>query len=548
MSCRPFLLPLALAALCCLPLPTRAQVASDPLRDLQNEADRQSRDQRLREPVAPSALNEPAALNARPQDLVETGPATVMQIQVIAHDLLDDATVAAVTAPYRDLPLGAKRLDLLQRQLKAQLVLQGLVTSTVDVTRLDAAGGALELTLQAGRVAALKAMDDDLQAAVAQAFPLQAGHTLVLQDIEQGVQQVNRLRLHQAEVRIVPTANAASHVVEVDVQRSGRAWGAASIDNRGSDDTFGTGKIRLRGSVNLENPFGRFDSLGLTWLHTRRSNALMAAYSLPDGYNTWSLSAAASRYHQPIPGGFTQRGEGYTLGLGYNRTLLLTASDKNSLDIGLTRSHNGRSFEGVDLASQRLSVLRSAFLNVHKAPGRQTYVEVAVAAGLPWLGAQQDDPGLLRTDAHAQFTKLELHAGWDQRLASSRWRYSAQLDWQSARESLYGAEQFILGGLDTVRGFREGVVAGDRGWLLRQELHAPPQSLQALTLAPYLFLDHGQTTALGTPTARLSGIGLGLRTALAGGQLSSSLGKPLKKPATVSDEDWYWHLSLSYEW
>jgi len=534
----------------CIFQPGRAQTSADPLRSLQDETQQHARAQKLRDPAAgPAQPQGPAALQARPADVVETS-GVVMQISVADHGLLEAATIGDLLQPYRGLVIGPRRIDLLLRQLKAALVVHGRVTSTAEVEHMDWARGVLRIVLRPGTVAALAPSDKTMQGGVEQAFPVRSGDTLILQDVEQGVQQINRLRLNQAEVKIVPGTAANSHVLEIGLKKTGTAWGSVGVDNRGSADDYGTGKNRLRSSINIENPLNLFDSLALTAVQSKRSTALLAAYSLPDGYNTWSVSAAASRYRQPIPGNFTQQGESHSLGLAFNRVLLLTASDKNSIDLSLARSHSGRRFEGIDLASERLAVVRAAFLNVHKAPGLQTYGEVSLSAGMPWLGAQKDSADLQKTDAHAQFIKLAVHAGLDRRIGASRWSYSAQFDWQYAPKSLYVSEQFYLGGASSVRGYAESVVAGDRGWLLRQELRAPPQTYdqQKVVLAPYLFIDHGRAIPIHAPPAKLTGAGIGLRADWADAHFDGSLGKGFQKPATVRDYGWTLHFSISLDW
>jgi hemolysin activation/secretion protein len=49
---------------------------------------------------------------------------------------------------------------------------------------------------------------------------------------------------------------------------------------------------------------------------------------------------------------------------------------------------------------------------------------------------------------------------------------------QLADGNLLGSEQLGLGGVSSVRGFNEGIVYGDQGYLLRAELHAPVVPLE----------------------------------------------------------------------
>lgn len=57
---------------------------------------------------------------------------------------------------------------------------------------------------------------------------------------------------------------------------------------------------------------------------------------------------------------------------------------------------------------------------------------------------------------------------------------------QLADGNLLGSEQLGLGGVSSVRGFNEGIVYGDQGYLLRAELHAPVLPLERVLTSPAL--------------------------------------------------------------
>ncbi|MGN4003273.1 ShlB/FhaC/HecB family hemolysin secretion/activation protein, partial [Burkholderia gladioli] len=91
--------------------------------------------------------------------------------------------------------------------------------------------------------------------------------------------------------------------------------------------------------------------------------------------------------------------------------------------------------------------------------------------------------------------------------------YRGVLGGQYTNVALFGSEQLYLGGMDTIRGFRSGEIAGDRGFYSRNELawvNAP--AWKDGRVEPYLFVDAGKASLIavsGFPT--LAGVGAGLR-------------------------------------
>jgi hemolysin activation/secretion protein len=82
------------------------------------------------------------------------------------------------------------------------------------------------------------------------------------------------------------------------------------------------------------------------------------------------------------------------------------------------------------------------------------------------------------------------------------WLLSIHAEGQWASEPLVSNEQFGLGGVANVRGYREGEVFGDAGWRLNLDLKLPPHVVgivyrkEALTIRPSVYMDYGRAYLL----------------------------------------------------
>jgi hemolysin activation/secretion protein len=86
---------------------------------------------------------------------------------------------------------------------------------------------------------------------------------------------------------------------------------------------------------------------------------------------------------------------------------------------------------------------------------------------------------------------------------------------------LYGSEQVLIGGIYSIRGFRNNTLSGDHGWTSRNEVSMQPSlSLGPVTLPVrfYLGVDVGGVSnrAPDVPGGRLAGVAVGLSTSWAG--------------------------------
>ncbi|MDT6962859.1 ShlB/FhaC/HecB family hemolysin secretion/activation protein [Cupriavidus sp. SZY C1] len=521
-------------------------------RDLQREATQPPPQIDSRVPMAP---------DVRVEDVEETAATfDIRRIEVEGNTVLSDAEVDAVTAPFIGQRLGANRINLLLRRFTEAFVAKGYITTRAYLGEQNLASGVLRVTVVPGRVESLQLNGKTLRPGPLPLFDTAAGgwitdagtvwqfpapgDTLRLADLEQGVDQLNRLRRNRAELQILPGQTPGGSVVALANQPGDRFRFNAGVDNYGSRVT---GISRTRLGVDADNALGLQESLGVSYVGTSDTNAAVASAAVPFGYNTFSYTASLSEYQNTI--GDTALLYGRSMGhtLGWNRVLTRNQRGRQAVDLTLTWRKSEREINNLQLDPQRLTVLRAAWNGLWRfaANAQQGYVtaEAGYSRGLTSFHATDDPSDIRRDEAHAQFNKFDASTTLQLPLppvagrAQVAWR--AQLVGQWTNVALFGSEQVYAGGMSTVRGFREGVIAGDRGAYLRNEfawINAPV--LGGLRMEPYVFLDGGETQYVATRRWQaVAGAGAGIRlSAQWAGQTFTSevlVGAPLAQPASL---------------
>lgn len=119
-----------------------------------------------------------------------------------------------------------------------------------------------------------------------------------------------------------------------------------------------------------------------------------------------------------------------------------------------------------------------------------------------------------------RFTSALLQAQWVRRLSTSGTQLVLRADAQTSDTALLPLEKFAIGGIDSVRGFRENRLIRDRGWTGAAEIRFPVGrlALPGISTQPedgrlslVLFADIGQAWDRGGDKERLWGFGPGLR-------------------------------------
>lgn len=542
-----------------LPVPSAPAVQEDP-------AQRLLREQRQRE-LEREATQPPAQIQAAPglapDAPVEAVPETsatfeIRRIQVRGNTVLSEAEVDAITAPFLGHALGTNRINLLLRRFTEAFVARGYITTRAYLGEQNLASGVLVVTVVTGTVESIQLNGRVIRpgggglfdtvggglltdAGTAWQFPA-PDDTLRLPDLEQGVDQINRLRRNQAELQILPGQTPGSSVVALTNQTGDRFRFNAGVDNYGSRST---GIARTRLGIDADNALGFQESVSASYIGTVDTNAAVLSAAVPFGYNTFSYTGSLSEYQSAIADTALLYGRSLGHTLGWNRVITRDRTGRQALDLTLTYRKSEREINNLQLDPQRLTVLRAAWSGLRRfaANGQPGYAtaEAGISRGLTSLNATRDPSDIRADEAHAQFTKLDASATLQLPLprlsggAQLAWR--AQLAGQWANVALFGSEQIYAGGMSTVRGFREGVIAGDRGAYLRNELAwANAPALAGVRMEPYVFLDGGQAAYVATRNWQsVAGTGLGLRlSAQWARQVFTSelmLGMPLAQPA-----------------
>ncbi|WP_081069449.1 ShlB/FhaC/HecB family hemolysin secretion/activation protein [Burkholderia stagnalis] len=529
-------------------LPPGARPVQDPAQLIIDQQREQARQRQLEQPpasitIAPTSettLDIPA--DTPVGAIVETGPTfAVKRIVLQAPDGkpfeppggVSGKRLDAVVAPFTGQDLGSHRINVLLKRLTDVFVERGFVTTRALLGPQNLATGTLKVTIQLGRIESFMVNGAPIHrlkpgekssgggwltdAGYENAFPAASGDPLRLSDIDQGVAQINRLRRNQATVQILPGQNPGESIVDIGNKPGDRLYYTLGVDNYGSS---ATGVTRYRAGVEADNLLGLQESLSFNFVDSLDSNALVGSFAVPFGRSTFSYTISDSEYQQVI--GTTALEYGRTLShiFGWNYLVSRSISDITSIDATLSWRRTDREINGIDLDPQRLAVFRLGGNWLHKfvmndAQGNVT-VNAGISQGLPWLGANHDQHGINRDDAHSQFTKVDATAAFTlplPRIGRAVLAYRGVLGGQYTNAALFGSEQLYLGGMDTIRGFRSGEIAGDRGVYSRNELawvNAP--AWKDGRIEPYVFVDAGKVNLIASPGfPTLAGVGAGLR-------------------------------------
>ena len=518
-----------------------------------------------RESARPPSNLQPAAPVA-PQR--QRAPSVCRDIQVIS---LDGATsISADTqrdliAPYAGQCLDAGKIELLMGAVTAWYINDGMIAARVYLGPQDLSTGRLSLTVVEGVLEKIRVDDKDTDSiSTRTAFPGMLGQPLNLRDVEQGLDQINRLLSNDARMSIEPGSEAGASVLVITNEPKKRWRVNVSADNTGSAGT-GPGQ----GSVGLffDNLLGLNDSVSITDRRTldrkdgtRDSVSDTFSYVVPYGYNTFSVGFSKSSYATTfaLPGGTRLKSDGdsTTAFLRADRVIFRNRDHLLTLSGTLTHkdSKNYLEKQYLDVSSRQLTIADADLSLRSAAFGGVAFLGAGWSQGLNAFGALDDAGGLPDSAPRAQFGKARVSASWLRSFPLDAGRsidVSTSFSAQYARDVLYGSEQLLVGSVYTVRGFSRYSVSNDNGWFVRNDVglrNAFSLGGYSGDWRVYAGLDAGHVSGHRDDgdSATLAGAALGVSVKLGSAMLDTYVMKAVHRPDWMPNEGARVQFALSY--
>jgi len=520
----------------------------------QFERDRSS----ARPPVSlqPEAAQKPVRRPAGPCHLIT-------DIRLNGAGLLIESTRDRLLRPYLGQCLGVSDIERLMGDVTAHYVNRGYIAARVYLGPQDLSSGRLELTVVEGILKTLRIEDGGAQSiSPANTFPWVSGRVLDLRDIEQGLDQVNRLASNNATMSIEPGAQPGESDVVV-TNTPGNRWHLTA-----TADTFGskpTGRAQGSVTASLDNVMGFDDFVSVTDRRTlhpdgnrRNSVSDSVTYTIPFGWTLLSTglsySSYASVFRTPANLEMHSTGNAKNAYLRADRVVYRDRDNLLTLSGTVTRKESTTFLaeQRVDVSSRALTVGDLDLSLRTRAAGGVLFLGAGLSHGLRWFNALDDADHLPDTAPHAQFDKQRASASWSRQFAlgGSSLDIGSQISGQYSKQVLYGSEQMSVGGVYSVRGFEDSSLANDIGWMWRNDVGlTTPMQVGSLagSWRPYLGLDTGRVRGRHQDgdAGRLSGAALGLQLRVAKVALDTYVMAPIGGHSAFPDAKASVQASLS---
>lgn len=506
----------------------------------------------------------------------QKGPCfAITHVNIEGVTLISRRGLDTILTPYRNTCIGLAEINALLKNLTNLYMDAGFITSRVYVPEQDiAATKTLRLIAAEGSLSDiyLNGKPTDYPGLLATAFPGMKGRAVNIRDVEQGLDQINRLTSNNAKTSMLPGKEPGASILNVE-NKPDVPWHFSIANNNLGQKSTGYSRSSL--SFRMDNLVNLNDLVSLNYEHSGpdypvpddgvgQSNSISGSLSVPYGYWTFTLNGSYYKYRSSVPGNYGDidtSGDSSQYGFNVDRVILRDKDSITTLNAGIGYKETNNFLMGslIEVGSREYTVASLGLSHSRRMLGGLWVFDLSYNQGLGLFGAtKRGDPGA--GDAEPEFSKFTgtINVTKPFRLASQNLQFSTLINGQYSPDNLYGAEQISLGGYSNVRGTRESILFGNNGLFTRNEITwrtLPWKDSELLTkrlgeFRPYAAIDYGHVFGqdrFGIEGGDVSGWTVGAR--LAGGNIGADIGysRIIKSTAEANSKDLFF-VSTSLQW
>lgn len=442
----------------------------------------------------------------------------------------------------------------------------GYLTVSINIPQQEVNKGVVKLEVLEGKVERLRVKDAhyySLGVIKERVSEFAEGKVPNFTAAQQQLATVNRGSNRQVSPILRPGKSPGKVEVDLKVQDQLPLHGSLELNDKYSGNTTQT---RLNGSVRYENLWQLDHSISLSFQvspeNTSEVKVFSGTYLIPtvsgDYFATYGV---ISRSSISAVGDVNVIGNGNIVGARYIHPLPLLDHYYHTFTAGADYKDFKESviLLGADGFKTPISysMFNLGYDGTYQGESSQTQANVGLNFAVRGLGNNEQEFADKRYLAQANFAALHTDIKHLQKLPKD-WSLQARLSGQVASGPLISAEQFMVGGADSVRGYSESNSSGDNGISASLELRTP--SFQKYLkdyikdAYAYTFVDGGYVKTYSALPSQIAssdllstGVGIKLK-AVKGVFTTLDYARALHDAGSVKDGDERLHFKVGFEW
>lgn len=479
--------------------------------------------------------------------------ATSLQGQSFSHIYIENdstppAAVNELIAKAKNQEMKEEEIALFVKNITNIYIQKGYITSYVSIEEGDLNRGNLILSLKKGRIGKIVSEDSHRLA-----LPFRSGEVLTIQKIDQLTENL-KTSLTDVNITIVPSERTGYSDIYIQTKRKKQIEVVATLDNDSYKDH---GRENVQLSLSRDSTLFSGDLFTTSWKERLtenrekyRKSVYNLSYTVPVGFSKLQYQFSREDSTETVLNSrykTKKREDNHKLEV--SRVFARNARQKWEAYSFVNIQKNRNYFGGIklDVSSKTHSRLGFGLRNIYYIPNGYVFTDFGFEKGIPFLGGEGDEKDAkVRDPFKKEFMKWVLSMNGSKSFLPNQFgyfNYSFRVSAAYTQDHLLDSNKFEMGGINSVRGFKESTVKGDRGISIQNTL-----SLEGKHWAPFIGLDYGLSRdGYRDGHDEIMGIAAGLRYHRAGFNAELTFSKALKLAKEMPKESPPIYFKVSYK-
>lgn len=465
----------------------------------------------------------------------ETVAFEIRDFEILGNTLFTSDALKKIIEPYNGKGKTADDVESARDQLEKYYQDEGYPTVIVNIPEQTVEDGVVFLEVIESRIRRVRLSGNRYftRKNILKELPsIVPGRVLYVTDVQKELAEINQNPDLKVAPVLIPGKEIGNIDIELKVKDKMPLHGSLELNNRG---THATTDLRVNGALSYDNLWQKEHSVSLQFQtspkDTSEVQAITASYVMPAPWNKEQLFVMYALWSDSeiaFGEGFQTVGKGLIGGI--RNIILLPSLESYSHSVSLGIDYNDMKenygYEDEDEVSEfpmGYMPLSAAYNAMKVDSSGYTQINFGINLVLRNLAADPDEFENKRYRSRGNYLCLEAGLGRNQNLPFG-FNLDASVDGQVASQPLISSEQYIAGGMQSVRGYLESEAAGDNAVHTSVELGRKIQILNeskwgGISMTPYMFYD-GAWLQVKSPLPgqreypKLQGAGFGLRGSL----------------------------------
>ena len=462
------------------------------------------------------------------------GEAITFELKKIVTDpsaVLTDAELDAIIKPYEGQQVKLSDIYDIVEKINALYNEKGYVTCRAFLPPQTITEGTVKLLLVEGRTGTATVSGNKYTKAkyITNRLHLAPGEIANVKQLNKDLLLFNATNATQLRIMMKAGTEPGTTDYEITAYEPKRDTWTLFEDNAGS---YTSGEYRTGLFFNTKSLSGNCDAFSLGTVYSQRTRAATAMYSRSLGRSGTKMNLLYSTNAvKVVKGGYEDmiKGHANSYAIGFVQPVLVNETTRSEVSLDYNRQSSKTDWltPRINMVDDKVQDVTLGYSLTNYGASHVFYQKHSYVRG---YSKQEADMGTGSEPSNKHFGFYKFN-GMYQKLyqAGQMWNLRADAQW-SGSDGMVSSRQFYMGGMYSVRGYKENFLGGDSGFTFSAEYAVPVINKNT---SAFTFFDYGHVYGNGQSDDQhhiLSSVGLGLRSTI-NQYISASLtlGIPLQR-------------------